>query len=489
MKNKSLWVLLIVVFIFFIGYKYINSHLEIFYGLKADYYFKNNNIEQAQKFYEKAFELGLKDSNKREKYINSIINSPLTIESQEKLIKFIEHDIDDVANLKAKFFIRDIKQEILRKYDENFINNAIFNKKIIRWGNNPISYSFVNKNEAPEYFIAEINKAFNEWEKALSQELFFMESDENPNIIIKFEDTSFSNSNSEKFVVAYTTPYLNFNELKNMEILFYLKNPYKKYFTKNQVYNTALHEIAHALGFMGHSDNKDDVLYLSKNSKLELKDSRLNLSEADINTIRLLYKIKPEITNIKNPKSEYLPKFVLGSAKEVHNEKISEAELYIKKAPHLPAGYLDLAEAYVNIKDYQKAIKYLKIALRKADTDEIQSIVYFNLAVVNYYMDECEKALYYLEKTRQIKDSDEKIYLLAEIYTKESKMKQAQKIYSDLLYKNPQNIEYAIALTNTYVLEKNYIKARNVLKTFFTNNPNERTNQRFNSYGILKFGL
>ena len=316
-----------------------------------------------------------------------------------------------------------------------------------------------------------------------------MESDENPNIIIKFEDTSFSNSNSEKFVVAYTTPYLNFNELKNMEILFYLKKPYKKYFTKNQVYNTALHEIAHALGFMGHSDNKDNILYLSKNSKLELKDYRLNLSEADINTIKLLYKIKPEITNIKNPKSEYLPKFVLGSAKEVHNEKISEAELYIKKAPHLPAGYLDLAEAYVNIKDYQKAIKYLKIALRKADTDEIQSIVYFNLAVVNYYMDECEKALYYLEKTRQIKDSDEKIYLLAEIYTKESKMKQAQKIYSDLLYKNPQNIEYAIALTNTYVLEKNYIKARNVLKTFFTNNPNERTNQRFNSYGILKFGL
>ena len=84
MKNKSLWVLLIVVFIFFIGYKYINSHLEIFYGLKADYYFKNNNIEQAQNFYEKAFELGLKDSNKREKYINSIINSPLTIESQKK---------------------------------------------------------------------------------------------------------------------------------------------------------------------------------------------------------------------------------------------------------------------------------------------------------------------------------------------------------------------------------------------------------------------
>ena len=98
-------------------------------------------------------------------------------------------------------------------------------------------------------------------------------------------------------------------------------------------------------------------------------------------------------------------------------------------------------------------------------------------------------ALNYLDKSRNIKDSEEKIYLLAEIYTKKCKINDAIEIYSDLLKNNPNNIEYAIALINIHVMNRNYLSARKVLKMFLKNNPNEKNNPRFNSYGILNLGL
>lgn len=48
-------------------------------------YYKQNNIRKAQEFYEKSFALGNKDTGIREIYVNSIINSPLDIESRKNL--------------------------------------------------------------------------------------------------------------------------------------------------------------------------------------------------------------------------------------------------------------------------------------------------------------------------------------------------------------------------------------------------------------------
>ena len=56
----------------------------------------------------------------------------------------------------------------------------------------------------------------------------------------------------------------------------------------------------------------------------------------------------------------------------------------------------------------------------------------------------------------QIEDSDEKHFLLGEIYNKEDKTSKAINEYSNLIKKNPKNIEYVIALTNIYVNKKKY---------------------------------
>lgn len=485
-KNKSSWILTFVLFFLLLCILLYNSNGDKILALKANYYFKNNNLELAQKYYEKAFELGYDDSKDRDIYINTIINSPLTIEAQEKLVKFLKTSKDDTAKLKAEYFLYDIKREIYRKYPENYINNAVYNQKVMRWSKQPITYAFESDNEVPQYFFEEIEKAFTEWEKATEHRLMFAEGYEKPNIIIKFEADNPAKDRGQKFVVAYTSPNINLNKLESMEIVFYLKDTLGNYFSKNQVYNTALHEIVHALGFMGHSNNKEHIMYLTKDSVSVMNDTREEISDADINTIKLLYKIKPQITDSEDFKADYIPYLVMGSEKEVNNDKIREAKIYIKKAPNLPAGYIDLAEGYVVAKDYPKAIKALEKSLQFADNEEILGMIYYNLAVTYFYIDHLELARDYLQKSMAIEDSQEKHYLLGEILVREGKTEQAIKVYSQLIKQNPKNIEYTIALANIYVIDRKFVKARMVLKNYIKNNPAERNNKRFEPYGILK---
>ena len=78
---------------------------------------------------------------------------------------------------------------------------------------------------------------------------------------------------------------------------------------------------------------------------------------------------------------------------------------------------------------------------------------------------------------------------VAKIICKEAKIKNAINIYSELIRKNPSNIEYIIALTNIYVIKRDFIKSRKVLQQFFKANPHQRGNSRLDSYGILKLCL
>ena len=58
-----------------------------------------------------------------------------------------------------------------------------------------------------------------------------------------------------------------------------------------------------------------------------------------------------------------------------------------------------------------------------------------------------------------------------------------------LISKNPHNIEYVVALTNIYVMNRQFMKARQVLSGFYRNNPSEKNNPRLAPYGVLRFLL
>ena len=489
MKNKSTWILLLVFFALLFGLNFYNNNLDKILCAKADFYYKNNSVDKALDFYEKAFQNGLNDFKKRTLFVDTIIKAPLNADYQEKLIRFLEIPIDDVAFIDAKYYLDGLRDEVQRKYPENYISNAVYNHQIMRWNTQPITYTFLSSRSFPPYFVNEINNAFKTWERATSQELQFLEDNTNPNIVIKFNQYNPADIDDEKYVVAYTVPSTELNKLKKMEIKFYLKDLQGNYFSQNQVYNTALHEIAHALGLMGHSSDRNNVMYLSQDPKNVLRDKREVPTIADINTLKLLYKIKPEITNIEKGKGDYTSSIVLGSSEDVYIEKVEEAITYIKNAPDLPAGYIDLAESYMLAKDYEKALKSLKQAKRYAETREMKAIVYYNLAVVYYHNKNFIDAKSYINASMAINNSEEKQYLLAEILLQLGNKKEAKKELENLVKKNPDNVEYVIALVNVYVQSFDYIRARSALKQYIKRHPKERNNPRFNSYGIIRFGL
>ena len=454
---------------------------------RADYYFKKNDVASAVKLYEQAFEAGAKNEKAEYNYINLITNSPLNADAQEKLVKFIEaNGKENAAGYKAQSFLNELRYEIHRKYPDNYISQGTYNHKIMRWSANPITYGYKNTDGVPEYFVKEIDEAFLTWEKALDGKITFRKSENNPDIILQFNSSDIKVEKDEKYIVALTQPILNIETLENMVTDYRIKDAAGNLFTENQIYNTALHEIGHTLGFMGHSDNYKNIMYMSTDTKTVSNDLRKSLTNSDINTMKLLYSIKPDITDKKTADGDYTKYLVLGDNTELTNAKIREAKTYINKAPNLPAGYIDLADAYVSIKEYNKAIKCLKKALTLAKDNETVYMINYNLALTSYFNLDYESARSYLMKSGPIEKSETAKHLLAEIYTATGKKSEAIGLYEDLISEAPSDIEYVISLTNIYVRDKEYQKARAVLKKFVSKNPEEKNNPRLAPYGIIK---
>ena len=471
------------------GIVLMNSHTDVMHAILAQYNYGKNDINKAMNHYEKAFDLGYKNSDARMKYINLLLNSPINETNQKRIIKFVNIPENDSAKYKAEIFLSDLKLEIYKKYAGNYITQVPYNQKIIRWSHNPITYKYYNSSITPEYYINEINNAFLIWGEQSENTLKFKEVNNNPDIIIRFNNQKTKVGSSEKYIAAYTQPIIKNSILKNMTVDFFITTPDDKYFTPNQVYNIALHEIGHAIGIMGHSDYRKSVMNMTTDYVILSNDLRKDLTIQDINTLKLLYNTIPEISDLIKNDAEYISSIVIGKQEEIANTKIKEAKKYIKKAPNLPTGYIDLADAYVSLEEYPKAVSSLNRALSLANNDEIISMIYYNLAVSYFLMSDFEQAKSCLGKSGSLQDSESAQKLLAEIYYALDEKQDAINIYKNLILKNQSDIEYVILLTNIYVRNHQYIKARLVLKEFISKNPNERHNPKLSPYGIIKLFL
>ena len=121
---------------------------------------------------------------------------------------------------------------------------------------------------------------------------------------------------------------------------------------------------------MGHSYSSEDLMYMSTDNNNSFyapyRSSFQYLSSKDINTLKLLYKMIPNITN--TPLEEFktrnliYPPIILGTSKQINSRKLKEALNYIKKAPDLSGGYVDLAVAYAESNRNNDALKALNAA-------------------------------------------------------------------------------------------------------------------------------
>lgn len=484
--NKILRILSVVFLVILLGLNYVKHNYPEIMGTIAIKSFQKGDYQKALDCAEYALSNGFYDADLRSKYVEVLLDKELNVETQEKLYKILQSDKSDVAKAKVEQAFYKLRREIFNKYPDNYISKAPINEKIMRWGEMPITYNFYYDKDAeiPEYYNTEIVKAFDEWSKATNGNLIFEQSFKNPNIIIYYLKINPADEDAKKYVLAYTKPQIVGNKLEYSQINFYINDIEGKTFSRNQVYNTALHEIAHALGIMGHSSDSRNILFMSSKPKTVIFDKRESLSDADVATMNLLYDIKPDVTNVKAG-GKYIPNVVLGDNEDISVSKIKEAEFYIKKAPKLPAGYIDLAEGYALMGEYKKAISALKKAMNYADNEDIKSIINYNLAISYYQTKNYDKALEYLDLASAYK-SDETLAPLKMLIFKEMKN---EIMMIELLSQNPNNIEFVITLMNYYIEQKQPFKARKVLKGFIENNPAEKYNSRFKSYGWVSMFL
>lgn len=503
-RTINIFLILIFVFLFYVLFKFLP---DFYLNLgKTDYL--NKSYVSAYKNLRKALILSPKNRDIRYFYVETLIKLKPTLEVQKELYSISQSNQYDSANLIANMQISKWKNQILLNAGENYIEQTPSEGKILRWDADKFPLRVCIKNNssnAPEYFKNAIQQAFMQWQKSSGNLINFQFTDDEKqaNIVVAINSSADmkkcdqkSNIQDCKYTVAYTTPDIEGDLLKKMNISFYDSNNLGQAFTQKEVYNTALHEIGHALGIMGHSYNKDNVMYMetAQNNDYfsEFRSDFQALSQADLNTLSLLYKMVPDVTNTPlsafNTNHQFYPHIVLGSEEQIQSRKILEAQNYIKSAPDLPNGYIDLAAAYAELKKYNTAIEALNKALEFCSNDSEKFMVYYNFAVIYMNIKDWQTSLRYANMAKQFDPSSADIDgLIAMINYNMGNKELAKKSYLDAIEKSPDNTINSYNLAVIYLREFNLAQAGHILNNLIKANPDAKNDPRIKLYSILIF--
>lgn len=409
-------ILLIISIIFIVAIVY---NIPIFFSIAGVNQLKKQQPVKAYNLLKKAYLLRPNNKDIRYYYVKAMCAMKPTEKIQMEMFKFSESKQNDNAKKLANLQIRNWRSNILGNIGENYITQAPYDKNLLRWDVStfPLKVKLEVPISTPDYYRVEIEKAFLQWQISTDFLKFQFVDNGNADIIVKFNPLpeDICKDGICKYVVAYTEPKIQGKILKSMTITMYDKDANGNYFSDKELYNTILHEIGHALGIMGHSYSSDDLMYMSTQAETSgftrYRRGMQYLSKQDLNTINLLYKMIPDISNVQMSKFNadgliYAP-IVLGNERVIGSRKIREAENYIQSAPEVPGGYIDLAIAYADLEKYPQAIEALRTALEKAKTDSDKYIIYFNIAAIHLNSNRLDEAEKYLELARAIDNNND----------------------------------------------------------------------------------
>lgn len=498
--KKILNVILILVFVvlFYVIFKclpdfYLNSGKSSY--LKKDY-------TTAYKYLKTAILLSPGNRDIRYYYVQTLVNLKPTFEIQKEIYKISQINQADCADLIADRQISDWRNQIFFSIGENYIERVPFDSKILRWDVTKFPLKVYIKNSsssAPSYYQESIQKAFLQWQ-ALTKNLInfeFINDDKNANISVEIkssDDMKKCDQEDCKYTVAYTIPTIYGDLLKKFDIFFYDSNNRGQHFSQKAIYNTALHEIGHALGIMGHSYNKDDIMYMESNQENsyfnEFRSNFQSITQTDLNTLNLLYKIVPNITNTSlsefDTNRQFFAPIILGTEEQINSRKMIEAQNYIKSAPNLPNGYIDLAAAYAESKEYNNSIDALQKALSFCSNDNEKFLVYYNFAIVYISLKDWQTSLKYADMAKQLDpSSSDADGLVAMINYNLGNREFAKKTYVEAIQKDPANIMNSYNLATVYLKELRVADAAKVLNDLVRANPDAKNDPRIKMYSII----
>ena len=419
--------LLVILFIVLLVALFYKSPFSAMYNYnKAKTLLDGGKYEQALPYFEKSLFAQPKGILARFYYVVALSKAEPKYSVQKKLYQMANSKISDEASKYAKSQIIAMRYNLLEGIGDNYILNAAMGNDILRWDikSFPLKVYFEAVDSVPDYYI---NRALNLWSVRTNFVKFTKAATaSDADIVISFKDIPSDMCKGDvcKYTVAYTEPTIgNDKILKKMNLTFYKTNPRKEKFSKKEIYNTALHEIGHTLGIMGHSEHQGDLMYALKDGDLEaynlLRTEDQSLTLRDLKTLVLLYRIEPTISNVKNLYSEnfYYAPIIMGNDDVRLQKKLEEFKKYIVDYPQVASGYINLASVYVDLGDYNSALEYLLKGEAVAYSNDERYLIDYDRAVIYFNQQDYNKALEYAQKAQSIKNDSGVQDLIKEIKT------------------------------------------------------------------------
>ncbi len=267
-------------------------------------------------------------------------------------------------------------QDLVKKYSQgkDYLANAVNSKgQIVKWGKKNLNV-FIEEGE----YKSTVLSALDEF-KATFSDIFTISLVDDKNlsdIEVVFETRPIANPNSLE--LGKTMPqYNNDGIIQKSHMQLYTTHPISKQeITKPEIYATFLHEMGHAIGIVGHSQEQDDLMYASS--------IRKTYSERDIATIKAMY------SNVEVPEET--------KAQAVQN-KLSEAENYVQKYPKEPTAWINLAQTYYAQNNFIKAANAYKEAIKLSSND---GNIYIGLASCYYASKKYDEAIECLQYAQSL---------------------------------------------------------------------------------------
>lgn len=414
---------------------------------------------------------------------------PPTYENQKALYEIAQLEDCDEASELAENVLAEMRKQFTLQVGPNYIDNVLYDGLLIRWNTSePITYAISGKPDVPSEYFNVVRSAFENWQTATNGKILFKEVNNTKvaNIVVRFVDDILSNENYVIEQTGKTVPDYKDDVLNRMDIYLKIFDSKGQNFTREKFMTLAQHEVGHAIGLSGHSVDEDDVMFY-QNDTIDENTELQWISDKDVNTMMLVYKMVPDVINKPIPESEYVNLYAHeifttypGENFELETQKLIDA-LHRDRTNLII--WVDLAINYAYKRQYARSNYILEKVLPLAESDvRNQHVILYNLAVNYYKMKNYPIAEKYLNLAKSINDDLETQILETFIDYRLNRVSIAKDKLKLLIRQEPTNVEIALKLAEVYHNEKNLKAEKETIDNLIKKNPKALRDRRVLKY-------
>lgn len=260
----------------------------------------------------------------------------------------------------------------------SYIRGVIAQGDVTRW--NPAYFPlkvYIQTSNVPPEYVQQLKRAYMDWQRVTDNNITFRLVGSPSEADLKCIFVNDIPDSSEDTVGIHHFKYMG-DRIADSTIYFRYTSKYGLMFDSALFYTIALHEIGHSLGLAGHSSNSKDLMYPVTSSRDE------TFSKRDITTLKLLYSMVPDRTNIpfssEQTKRLFTKAQVIGGESRQKEDAETAAEINKRITPDDPNTRVRLALAYQENGNYTGAITEYKAAVVMIDSPDVKSQIYCQIA-------------------------------------------------------------------------------------------------------------